>query len=254
MTILFADLTGSLEMIEGADPEHSQAILDAAVGAMMGAVHRFEGTVNKVLGDGIMAIFGAPLALEDHAVRACYAALTLQQAMTDVAAETRRRHGVEAQARVGLHSGEVVVRAIGNDLSMDYDAIGPTVHIAGRMEQLATPGSIRITGDTWRLAEGFVEARQLGPTSIRGVREPVELFELTGSAAARSRWEVRAKRGLTKFVGREVEVAILVHALEQAAASRGQAVVVVGEPGMGKSRLVHEFVPSGVMHGWTVLE
>jgi class 3 adenylate cyclase len=152
VTVLFADVKGSLALIENADPEDARRILDAALGVMMDAVHRYEGTVNKVLGDGIMALFGAPIAHEDHAVRACYAALAIQRAMHDHAAALRQSQGVEVSARIGLHSGEVLVRAIGNDLSMDYDAIGPTVHLASRMEQLASPGTIRLTAATAGLA------------------------------------------------------------------------------------------------------
>src|SRR4029450_13017645 len=143
VTVLFADLTGSTELIRDLDPEQAQAILDPALHAMMEAVHRYEGTVNQILGDGIMALFGAPLAHEDHAARACYAALAMQDALRRYAEDVRRNHGLEMQARVGLNSGEVVVRAIGNDLHMDYSAVGQTTHLAARMEQLATPGSIR---------------------------------------------------------------------------------------------------------------
>ena len=254
VTILFADIKGSLEMIAGADPEHSQAILDSAVGAMMDAVHRYEGTVNKVLGDGIMALFGAPLAHEDHAVRACYAALTLQKEMQAVAAETRRNHGIEAQVRVGLHSGEEVDRSIGNALSMDYDAIGPTVHIAGRMEQLATPGSARISAETFRLAEGFVEVVALGPVPVKGLEAPIEVYELTGAGAARTRLQAAAARGLTRFVGRDSEFQAMNEALQSAGDGRGQIVSVVGEAGVGKSRLFYEFTRSHRVEGWLVLE
>ena len=156
ITVLFADIKGSLELIEGDDPERVQSLLDSVVNVMIEAVHRYEGMVNKVLGDGIMALFGAPLAHEDHAARACYAALAMQETVRRAAEETRRNHGVEMQIRVGLNSGEVVVRAIGNDLSMDYDAIGQTTHLAGRMEQLAIPGTIRLTANTLQLVEGFV--------------------------------------------------------------------------------------------------
>ena len=148
VTVLFADLKGSTELIEGLDPEEARTLLDPALHIMMDAVHRYEGTVNQVLGDGIMALFGAPVAHEDHAVRACYAALAMQAAMRRYAEEVRRSHGLEMQARVGLNSGEVVVRAIGNDLHMDYSAVGQTTHLAARMEQLATPGSIRLTAAT----------------------------------------------------------------------------------------------------------
>ena len=155
VTVLFADIKGSTELIAGLDPEEARTLLDAALHAMMEAVHRYEGTVNQVLGDGIMALFGAPLAHEDHAVRACYAALTMQAAMRRYADEVRRSHGLVVQIRVGLNSGEVVVRAIGNDLHMDYSAVGQATHLAARMEQLATPGSILLTAATLRLVEGL---------------------------------------------------------------------------------------------------
>src|SRR5262249_34712325 len=157
VTVLFADLKGSTELIEGLDPEEARQLLDPALHVMMEAVHRYEGTVNQVLGDGIMALFGAPVAHEDHAMRACYAALAMQMAMRCHTAEVRQSHGLEIQMRVGLNSGEVVVRAIGNDLHMDYSAVGLTTHLAARMEQLATPGSIRLTVATLRLVEGLVQ-------------------------------------------------------------------------------------------------
>lgn len=254
MTILFADIKGSLEMIEGADPEHSQAILDVAVGAMMDAVHRFEGTVNKVLGDGIMAIFGAPLAHEDHAVRACFAALAMQEAIRRDTEEVRRRLGVELQIRVGINSGEVVVRAIGNDLSMDYDAIGQTTHLAGRMEQLAIPGTIRLTSDTLRLAEGFVVVRSLGPVPVKGLESPVAVFELTGATLTRTRFQAAVARGLSRFVGRQTELEALNRAQDRAGEEQGQIVAVIGEPGVGKSRLFYEFVHSHRTEGWLILE
>ena len=145
VTVLFADLKDSTELIRGLDPEAAQQLLDPAIHRMMDAVHRFEGTVNQVLGDGIMALFGAPIAHEDHALRACYAALAMQAAMRAYTEEVRRTRGLELRMRVGLNSGEVVVRAIGNDLHMDYSAVGETTHLAARMEQMATPGSIRLT-------------------------------------------------------------------------------------------------------------
>jgi len=254
VTVLFADIKGSLELIESSDPEAAQALLDPAVNAMMEAVHRYEGTVNKVLGDGIMALFGAPVAHEDHAVRACYAALAIQDAIRRHGEAVLRSHGVTLQARVGLHSGDVVVRSIGNDLSMDYDAIGTTVHLAGRMEQLALPGSIRLTSDTFRLAEGFVQVGSLGPIPVKGLAEPVELFELTGSSRLRSRLQASAVRGLTRFVGREAEFRALSRALAQAGEGGGEVVAVMGEAGLGKSRLFYEFVRSHRTQNWLVLE
>jgi class 3 adenylate cyclase len=173
VTVLFADIKGSFAIIEGTDPEEASRILDGAIRVMMDAVHRYEGTVNRVMGDGIMALFGAPIAHEDHAVRACYAALAIQRAMATHAAETRETLGIEISVRIGLHSGEVVVRAIGNDLSMDYDAIGPTVHLASRMEQLASPGTVRLTAATANLAEGFLELRSLGRVPVKGLSQPI---------------------------------------------------------------------------------
>jgi class 3 adenylate cyclase len=218
VTVLFADLKGSTELIRDLDPEAAQTLLDPALQHMMDAVHRFEGTVNQVLGDGIMALFGAPVAHEDHAVRACYAGLAMQAALRRYAEEVRRSHGLELQMRVGLNSGEVVVRAIGNDLHMDYSAVGQTTHLAARMEQLATPGSIRLTAATFRLVEGLVQVNALGRFPVRGLPEPVEVFELVGASAVRRRLQAAAVRGLTRFVGRQQELAALQQALEQAGA------------------------------------
>jgi predicted ATPase/class 3 adenylate cyclase len=254
VTVLFADLKDSTELIRGLDPEAAQQLLDPAIHRMMDAVHRFEGTVNQVLGDGIMALFGAPLAHEDHALRACYAGLAMQAAMHGYTDEVRRTHGLEMRMRVGLNSGEVVVRAIGNDLHMDYSAVGETTHLAARMEQLATPGSIRLTAATLRLVEGLVRVNVLGPVPVKGVAEPVEVFELIGATAVRRRLQATAARGLTPFVGRHTELVALQQALEQAAAGHGQIVAVVGEAGVGKSRLVYEFVHTHRLQGWRVLE
>jgi len=254
VTVLFADLKGSTELIRDLDPETAQHLLDPALQHMMDAVHRFEGTVNQVLGDGIMALFGAPVAHEDHAVRACYAALAMQTALRCYAEEVRRVHGLELQARVGFNSGEVVVRAIDSSLHMDYSAVGPTTHLAARMEQLATPGSIRLTAATLRLAEGLVQVKALGPVPVRGLTEPVEVFELIGASTIRRRLQASAARGLTRFVGRQQELMLLQQALEQAGAGHGQVVALVGEPGVGKSRAVYEFVHSHHIPGWLVLE
>ena len=180
VTVLFADLKGSMELLADRDPEEARQVLDPVLERLMAAVHRYEGTVNQIMGDGIMALFGAPIAHEDHAVRACYAALAMQEAIRAYADQIRQTHQVEIQIRVGLNSGEVVVRAIGNDLHMDYSAIGQTTHLAARMEQLATPGSILLTTETLRLAEELVQVKPLGPTPVRGLRQPLEVFELVG--------------------------------------------------------------------------
>jgi len=254
VTVLFADLKGSMELLADRDPEEARQLLDPVLECMMAAVHRYEGTVNQVMGDGIMALFGAPIAHEDHAVRSCYAALAMQAAIRTYAEEARRAHGITVQIRVGLNSGAVVVRAIGNDLHMDYSAVGQTTHLAARMEQLATPGSIVLTVNTLRLVEGLVQVTALGPTPVRGLPEPVEVFELVGASTLRGRFQARVAGGLTRFVGRETELAALVQALERAGAGHGQVVAVVGEAGVGKSRLVYEVVHAHRLQGWRVLE
>src|SRR3989441_5922990 len=254
VTVLFADLKDSTELIRGLDPEAAQQLLDPALHHMMDAVHRFEGTVNQVLGDGIMALFGAPIAHEDHALRACYAALAMQAAMRAYTEEVRSTRGLELRMRVGLNSGEVVVRAIGNDLHMDYSAVGETTHLAARMEQLATPGSSRLTAATLHLVEGLVQVTALGPVPVKGLDEPVEVFELVGASHLRRRLQAAAARGLTPFVGRQHELATLHQALTQAQAGQGQVVALVGEAGVGKSRLVHEVIHSHRTQGWRVLE
>ena len=254
VTVLFADIKGSTELIAGLDPEEARTLLDPALRLMMHAVHRYEGTVNQVLGDGIMALFGAPLAHEDHAVRACYAALAMQEAMRRYTEEVRHTHGVEVQLRVGLNSGAVVVRAIGDDLHMDYSAVGQTTHLAARMEQLAPPGSIRLTADTLRLAEGFIQMTSLGLVPVKGLAEPVAVWELVGVTALRRRLQAAVARGLSPFVGRQPEVEALQQALARAGAGQGQVVALLGEPGVGKSRLVYEFLHSHHTQGWLRLE
>jgi predicted ATPase len=221
---------------------------------MMEAVHRYEGTVNQVMGDGIMALFGAPLAHEDHAVRACYAALRMQDAVKRYAEEARRAQGVTVRIRVGLNSGEVVVRAIDSDLHMDYTAVGQTTHLAARMEQLADPGAILITPATLAQAEGYVEVRSLGPVPVKGIEGPLEVYEMRGASTVRSRFQAAAARGLTRFVGRRSEMDQLAEALDHARTGRGQVVAVVGEPGVGKSRLYYEFTHSHVVRDALVIE
>src|SRR5437870_640687 len=194
VTVRCADIRGSTQLIEGRDPEEAQRLIDPVLCVMMDAVHRFEGTVNQVLGDGIMALFGAPIAHEDHALRACYAALAMQAAMRTYTEEIRRTRGLELRMRVGLNSGEVVVRAIGNDLHMDYSAVGETTVLAARMEQTATPGGIRLSAATLRLAEGLAQVTALGPVPVKGLEEPVEVFELMGASHLRRRLQAAAAR------------------------------------------------------------
>jgi class 3 adenylate cyclase len=254
VTVLFADLKGSMELLADRDPEEARQLLDPVLERMMEAVHRYEGTVNQVMGDGIMALFGAPLAHEDHAVRACYAALRMQDAIASYTEELRQRQGIDVQIRVGLNSGAVVVRSIGNDLHMDYTAVGQTTHLAARLEQLARPGTTLLTGDTLRLVEGYVEVNPLGPVPVKGLHEPIEVYELRRAGPVRSRFHAAAERGLTRFVGREGELEQLRQALGRASSSHGQVVAIVGEPGVGKSRLVWEVTHSPRVHDWLVLQ
>jgi class 3 adenylate cyclase/tetratricopeptide (TPR) repeat protein len=254
VTVLFADLKGSMELLADRDPEAARKILDPVLEHMMAAAHRYQGTVNQVMGDGIMALFGAPLAHEDHAVRACYAALRMQDSIKRYADSVRKVEGVPIRIRVGLNSGEVVVRAIGSDLHMDYTAVGQTTHLAARMEQLAEPGTALLTPATLALCEDFVQVKSLGPMRVKGLVEPLEAYELTGANPVRSRFHAHAARGLTKFVGRTSEMARLGDALDLARRGRGQVVAMVGEPGVGKSRLFWEFSHSHRTTGCLVLE
>jgi len=252
VTVLFADLKGSMELLADRDPEEARKLLDPVLEHMMEAVHRYEGTVNQVMGDGIMALFGAPIAHEDHAVRACYAALRMQDAVKRYAESVRRTAGVPVQIRVGMNSGEVLVRSIGSDLHMDYTAVGQTTHLAARMEQMALPGTSLLAASTLGLAEGFVQVQSLGPMSVKGLKEPVEVFELMGAGAVRTR--IQAARGLSRFVGRDAELEQLHKSIELAGRGRGQVTAVVGEPGVGKSRLAFELTRSHRTQGWLVLE
>jgi class 3 adenylate cyclase/tetratricopeptide (TPR) repeat protein len=254
VTVLFADIKSSMELLADRDPEDAKKILDPVLIHMNEAVHRYEGTVHRIMGDGIMALFGAPVAHEDHAVRACYAALRMQETVARYANEVQRLHGVPVAIRVGLNSGEIVISTIGNDLHMDYTVVGQTVHLANRMEQMAMPGSVLITADTLHLAEGYVVTKSLGPVPVKGLADPVQIYEVTGAGAARTRLHAAAGRGLTRFVGRGVEQEQLRLALQLAGRGRGQIVAIVGQAGVGKSRLVHEFIHSPHTANWLVLE
>jgi class 3 adenylate cyclase len=254
VTVLFADMKASMQLLADRDPEEARALLDPVLERMMEAVRHYEGTVNQVMGDGIMALFGAPLAQEDHAVRACFAALRMQELVRQYSEQARAKYRENVQIQVGLDSGEVVVRAIGSDLHMDYTAVGQTTHLASRMEQLAKPGSILLTRATRELVEGYVSVNPLGPVVVKGLAEPVEVYEVTGAGLARTRLQAAARRGLTRFVGRDAELEQLRSAQQLARARHGQVVAIVGEPGVGKSRLVYEFIQSQDLRGWRVLQ
>jgi class 3 adenylate cyclase/tetratricopeptide (TPR) repeat protein len=254
VTVLFADLKGSMELLADHDPEEARKLLDPVLEHMMDAVHRFEGTVNQVMGDGIMALFGAPLAHEDHAVRACFAALRMQESVRQYSEGVRRDEGVSIQIRVGLNSGDVVVRAIGSDLRMDYTAVGQTTHLAARMEQLAEPGAIMITPATLALAEGYVAVASLGPVPVKGLPDPMEIYAVTGPGPVRTRLQAAARRGLTRFVGRDAELEQLRRVHQLADDGHGQVAAIVGEAGVGKSRLIYEFTHSHRLRDWLVLQ
>jgi len=254
VTVLFADLKGSMELLVDRDPEEARQLLDPVLERMMDAVHRYEGTVNQVMGDGIMALFGAPIAHEDHAVRACYAALRMQDSVKAYAIEVQRTQGVPLHIRVGLNAGEVVVRSVGSDLRMDYTAVGQTTHLAARMEQMAMPGSILISPEVLGLVEGYVQVKPLGPVSIKGLNKVLEVYEVTGAGPVHTHLQAAAARGLTRFVERQRELDQLHQALDRAKAGHGQVVAIVGEPGVGKSRLVYEFSRSHRTRDWLLLE
>jgi class 3 adenylate cyclase/tetratricopeptide (TPR) repeat protein len=254
VTVLFADIRDSMKLIENRDPEEAQKIFDPVLKIMMDAVHRYEGTVNQVLGDGIMALFGAPLAHEDHAVRACYAALAMQQEMRRYRENLGQSEEIGLQIGVGLNSGEVVLRSIDNDLNIDYSALGHTTHLAARMQEVASGGAILLTASTLREVEGFVQTKVLSGVQVKGISRPVDAYELIGATSARTRLHASVARGLTPFVGRKAEIETFQKLIEKSAGGRGQIFAMVGEPGMGKSRLVYEFTHSHVPQDWLVLE
>jgi class 3 adenylate cyclase/predicted ATPase len=254
VTILFADVKGSTELASEVDPEEWHGIMDRFFQILAEGVHRFEGTVNEYRGDGIMALFGAPIAHEDHAQRACYAALHLRDALRLYADELRIAKGISFAVRMGLNSGEVVVGKIGDDLRMDYTALGHAANLAARMEQIAEPGKIYLAEATAQLCQGFFVLRDVGRHQVRGLSQPVGVFELEGVGRIRTRLEVSRSRGFSRFVGRQDETAALEAALARAIGGSAQVVGIVGEPGVGKSRLCFEFVEGCRGRGLSIFE
>ncbi|MBI4272151.1 MAG: AAA family ATPase [Candidatus Rokubacteria bacterium] len=240
VTVLFVDVSGFTSLSERADPEDVHRLMTGAFELMLAEVHRYEGTVNQFLGDGIMALFGAPIAHEDHAQRAVQAALGIRRALERYRDDLLRRHRTDFQVRQGLNTGLVVVGSIGNDLRMDYTAVGDTTNVAARLQQMAQSGSIVIAQPTYRLIAGYVHARALGELRLKGKTEPVSAWEVVAAREARSRLDVDAERGLSDLVGREREMAVLWDCFEKARGGQGQIVFIVGEPGIGKSRLLYE--------------
>jgi class 3 adenylate cyclase len=241
VTVLFADVVGSTSIAERIDPEEMRTLMDRCFGHMLEEVHRYEGTVNQFTGDGVMALFGAPLALEDAPRRAVLSALAIQRALAGCREELRDACKVDLQVRIGIHTGLVVVGRIGNDLRMEYTAIGDPTNLAARLQTLAAPGTVVVSEATHRLAGAFFETRDLGLHTVKGKREPVRVFEITGERPTRGAFDALADRTLTPLAGRTRELAALEEAMEAAAAGHGQLVFVVGEAGIGKSRLLLEF-------------
>src|SRR5713101_8179565 len=242
ITALFADMAGFTALAHDLDPEDTRRIIDPVLKLMMDAVHRYEGYVAQSLGDGIFALFGAPIAHEDHPQRALYAALRMQEEMRRYADRIRLEKGVPLQIRVGINTGEVVLRSIRkDDLHTDYVPVGHSTNLASRMESLATPGSIVVSEHTYKLIEGYFECKPLGAAQVRGIDAPVHIYEVLGVGPLRTRLQVAARRGLVRFVGRQSELEQLQRALELTKAGHGQIAGVMGEPGVGKSRLFHEF-------------
>jgi class 3 adenylate cyclase len=244
VTVLFADMKGSLELLAGRDPEDARAILDPVIERMIEAVHRYGGTVNHVMGDGIMALFGAPTARENHAVLACYAALRMQDEVKQYAAELHRSAGIPLHIRIGLNSGEVVVYSVDNDLHVDYTAVGEVIHLAARMEQMAMPSGILATRETARAAQGYVLTEALGEWSVKGLRNRIQVYEIVRANPSHSRFHTSVAQGLTRLIGREVELAQLFRAVDSARSGCGQLIAIVGEAGIGKSRLLWELAHS----------
>ena len=242
VTALFADIKNSMGLIEDLDPEEARSLIDPAIQLMMDAVHRYEGYVVQYTGDGIFALFGAPIAHEDHPQRALYAALRMQEENKRYADTLRLEKGIPLQIRVGLNTGDVVMRSIRkDDLHTDYTSIGHSTSLASRMESLATPGSIVVSEHTYKLTEGYFQFKAFGAAKVKGVSEPVHIYEVLGVGPLRTRLQVAARRGLVRFVGRQSELEHLKKAIEQAKTGRGQIVGVMGEPGVGKARLFLEF-------------
>jgi class 3 adenylate cyclase/tetratricopeptide (TPR) repeat protein len=241
VTILFADVADSTEMFENLDPEQVHEIMDGCFRILMDEIHRYEGTINQFTGDGVMALFGAPIAHEDHAQRACYASLAIQDSLRPYADRLKTEHGIDFTMRIGLNSGSVVVGAIGDDLRMDYTAQGDTANLAARMESNAEPGTVLVSEHTCKLAGGYFDFESLGVIQVKGKGEPVKTYQLIKPSEVATRIEASAAKGLTKFVGRKREMETLKDAFEKTRSGEGQVVGVVGEAGVGKSRLLLEF-------------
>ncbi len=252
VTVLFADVSGFTALSEKLDPEEVRTLINKCFEIIIEEVHGYEGTINQFTGDGVMALFGAPLALEDHPYRAVNAALAIQRRLRTYSDVLKKENGIDLKMRIGINTGLVVVGSIGNDLRMDYTAIGDTINLASRLQTLADPGEIVISENTYKLVSGYFLTRPLGEVRVKGKSEPVKAYEISGATGARTRIDIQAEQGLTPFTGREKELVILKDSLREIREGRGQIVSIVGEAGLGKSRLLLEFrkTLSGENVGW----
>ena len=241
VTVLFADVANYTSIAEKLDPEEIHGIMDGCFKILMDEIHRFEGTINQFTGDGVMALFGAPITHEDHAVRALHAALGIQAALKKYGKEITRKWGLPFEMRLGLNTGLVVVGRIGDNLRMDYTASGDSTNLAARLQQMAPAKSVYVGEATYRLAKKAFKWHAKGRLDVKGKAAPMLVYELTGRQPARSRFEILAQRGLTPFVGRQIELSVLKRQFEKTKQEQGQAVEIVGEAGVGKSRILHEF-------------
>ena len=254
VTVLFADVANYTAISEKLDPEEVHQIMDGCFKILMDEIHKYEGTINQFTGDGVMALFGAPVAHEDHAQRACHAALSIQKALGKYGKGLRDDHGIDFKMRIGLNSGNVVVGSIGDDLRMDYTAIGDTTNLAARMEGMAKPGQSMVSENTYTLTRDFFEFKPLGKVEVKGKKEALESYELIKPSEVETRIEAAAARGLSKFIGRGREMETLKERFEKTQSGSGQVIGVVGEAGVGKSRLLLE-MRNMLPHGdYTYLE
>ncbi|MFC1858192.1 adenylate/guanylate cyclase domain-containing protein [Thermodesulfobacteriota bacterium] len=254
VTVLFADVANYTAMSEKLDPEEVHQIMEGCFKILMDEIHKYEGTINQFTGDGVMALFGAPVAHEDHTQRACYASLAMQSALRQYGEKLKQDFGIDFKMRMGLNSGPVIVAAIGDDLRMDYTAVGDTTNLASRMEGLATPGSIMVSKKTYKIARDFFEFKPMGKVQVKGKDEPQKTYQLIKAGDIETRIKASVTKGLTKFVGRKNSMGTLVEAFEMVRSGSGQFVGVVGEAGVGKSRLLFEFVRSLESNKFTYLE
>lgn len=241
VTVLFADVANYTSMSEKLDPEEVHQIMDGCFQILMDEIHKYEGTINQFTGDGVMGLFGAPVANENHAQRACHAALSIQNALINYDGKIKKDFGTEFKMRIGLNSGPVIVGSIGDNLRMDYTAVGDTTNLASRIENMARPGTCLVSNHTHRLAREFFEFRSQGKVKVKGKETPLEVFEIFKASEVETRLEASIAKGLTEFVGRKKSMAALMEAYDKAQTGSGQVVGIVGDAGVGKSRLLLEF-------------